>query len=76
MIAMSKPIRWPLLVQRGCEAETLANLAQLATADWAKAAGVAWAAASKRTIKSPNGWLNHACRERLQELELWYTPTR
>ena len=76
MIAMSKPIRWPLLVQRGCEAETLANLAQLAVCDWAKAAGVAWAAASKRAIKSPNAWLNCACRERLQEMGWWHDPTR
>jgi hypothetical protein len=58
-------------VNKGCEAETLANLAQLASADWSKAAGVAWAAASKTTIKNPNSWVNQACRERLKELGLW-----
>ena len=68
---MSKPIRWPVLTERGVEAETLTNLTQLASADWAKAGQVSWAAASKKSIKLVNSWLNRACRERPQELGIW-----
>ena len=73
---MPKPIRWPLLVARGAETETLANLAQLAVCDWAKASQVAWAAASKRDIRHPNAWLNRACRKRFQENGWWHETTR
>ena len=59
------------MLECGCEAETMTNLAQLASADWAKAGHVSWAAASKKSIKNVNSWLNHACRERLQELGIW-----
>ena len=58
-------------MHRGCEAETLANLAQLASADWSKAAGVSWAACSKAEIRNANSWVNQSCRERLKELDLW-----
>ena len=58
-------------MERGVEEETMTNLAQLASADWAKAGHVSWAVASKRSIKNANSWLNHACRERIQELGIW-----
>ena len=60
-------------MERSVEAETMTNLAQLASADWANAGHVSWAAASKRSIKNANSWLNHTCRERLQEFGMWST---
>ena len=64
-------IWWSLLIARGCEADTLGQLVYLHSVDPDKANSLAWCAATKPGIKSANGWLGKATRERLQQMELY-----
>ena len=60
--------RYPLLVQRGVTSEVLAALSFCAQVDFAKAASMAWLAASRHAIREPNNWLARGVRERLNQL--------
>ena len=67
-------IAWFLpLIKRGVTGDCLAMLAFLAQSGsegYGKAAHIAWLAASKESIRKPNGWLYRAVMEKIREMGL------